>query len=240
MSEYQRPYEAPSNWAWVKIEDVADVLRGKNLSKGQYNESGAGLPYIIGASNMKNGVLEIARWSEIDRSKVVLSRTNDILVSCVGTLGKIAVNNIGDAILSKHVIAIRPKNERVLPEFLLMVLLARIGFAIPEDTESKTGFSNTLEPVLIRELEFAMPDPRTQKETTDALTGMINALPFGYVKPSEVVEIGDESPLEFARECISQILKEERGIKKCLAQIEKLLGESEASETEINQMELNI
>jgi type I restriction enzyme S subunit len=70
-----------------------------------YNSLKQGVPYITGASNFVNGDVIVNRWTE---NLVVSSQKGDILITCKGTIGEMAVNMLGQIHIARQVMAIRP------------------------------------------------------------------------------------------------------------------------------------
>ena len=93
----------------VALADICKVLQGKNVDKKKTNEKKHGLPVVVGASDLIQGRFVPSRWCYEKLNLPTLTEKGDILVSVVGTIGKMAVNTEGTAILSKHVCALRPK-----------------------------------------------------------------------------------------------------------------------------------
>ena len=91
---------------YITIGDCAVIFQGRNLDKAKLNTEGKGIPYIVGASCMKDARLKCEKYCENFENETI-SKLGDILVSTVGTLGKVAINDIGDCVLSRHVCAVR-------------------------------------------------------------------------------------------------------------------------------------
>ena len=91
---------------YITIGDCAAIFQGRNLDKAKLNTEGKGIPYIVGASCMKDARLKCEKYCENFENETI-SKLGDILVSTVGTLGKVAINDIGDCVLSRHVCAVR-------------------------------------------------------------------------------------------------------------------------------------
>lgn len=123
---------------YITIGDCAAIFQGRNLDKAKLNTEGKGIPYIVGASCMKDARLKCEKYCE-DFENETISKLGDILVSTVGTLGKVAINDIGDCVLSRHVCAVRFVPE-ILPEYGLLCLLASLELCIPPDDGTQTGF----------------------------------------------------------------------------------------------------
>lgn len=79
-------------------------MSGRDLSSREYNADKDGIPYITGASNFSNGTICIERWTA---SPQVITKAKDILITCKGTVGEIAINNFGDAHIARQIMAIR-------------------------------------------------------------------------------------------------------------------------------------
>ena len=57
---------------------------------------------------MIEGCLVLNRWTEVP---VVISHKNDVLLSCKGTVGKLALNTCGDIHIARQIMAIRCKAQ---------------------------------------------------------------------------------------------------------------------------------
>ena len=98
------PFELPRNCLFVRFKDIWELLSGRDLAPGDYNDQGEGMPYITGASNFFNGSVIISRWTD---SPQVITKLGDLLITCKGTVGEIAFNTIGDAHIARQIMAIR-------------------------------------------------------------------------------------------------------------------------------------
>ena len=98
------PFELPSNCLFVRFKDVWELLSGRDLAPGDYNDQGKGIPYITGASNFLNGSVAISRWTN---SPQVITKVGDMLITCKGTVGEMAFNTFGDAHIARQIMAIR-------------------------------------------------------------------------------------------------------------------------------------
>jgi type I restriction enzyme S subunit len=96
------------------MKDAIDLISGRDLPKHQYNDSGIGIPYIMGASNIKNGQFEIERWTD---APTVIGKKGDIVLSVKGTVGQHFILNEEEVHLSRQVMALRVK-EGFLNEYI--------------------------------------------------------------------------------------------------------------------------
>lgn len=104
ITDEEKPFEIPSSWEWVKISNLVVLLSGRDLEPSHYNSVSEGIAYITGASCIEKGHIIVNRWT---KTPVVISKCGDLLISCKGTIGKIAINNIGDCHIARQIMAIR-------------------------------------------------------------------------------------------------------------------------------------
>ena len=75
------------------------------MEPSRYNDVGAGIPYITGASNLENGKVIINRWTD---SPTTHATIGDLLITCKGSgVGKMAWCNICDAHIARQIMALR-------------------------------------------------------------------------------------------------------------------------------------
>ena len=98
------PFELPKDWEFIRLNEIWDLISGRDLSPSEYNDNGVGVPYITGASNFSNDKVELVRWTD---SPQVLTETGDLLFTCKGTIGEMAFNNFGTAHIARQIMAIR-------------------------------------------------------------------------------------------------------------------------------------
>ena len=105
----------PSNWALSRVEDIGQLLSGRDLTNAECNSENMGLPYLIGASNIEGDTFSFIRWTEKPQ---VISQIGDILISCKGTIGTIVKNDIGDMHIARQFMAIRPNTNCITSDYL--------------------------------------------------------------------------------------------------------------------------
>ena len=98
------PFELPKDWEFIRLNEIWDLISGRDLSPSEYNDNGVGVPYITRASNFSNDKVELVRWTD---SPQVLTETGDLLFTCKGTIGEMAFNNFGTAHIARQIMAIR-------------------------------------------------------------------------------------------------------------------------------------
>ena len=97
------PFEIPATWEWCRLGGVIQLLSGRDLEPYHYNSDGIGIPYMTGASNFCHEELIVNRWTEVP---VTVSHIGDLLITCKGTIGTMAFNNIGDIHIARQIMGI--------------------------------------------------------------------------------------------------------------------------------------
>ena len=96
--------DLPENWELVTFSNIANLISGRDLKPEEYNSDRIGIPYITGASNFKDGNILLNRWTTSPKS---ISIRNDILLTCKGTVGELAINDHDKIHIARQVMAIR-------------------------------------------------------------------------------------------------------------------------------------
>lgn len=97
------PFDIPESWEWVRFSTIMELQSGQDLTFDKYNSNKLGLPYITGASNIVKGTIIINRWTEYGRS---FAYKGDILLTCKGTVGEIALLQQEQVHIARQLIAI--------------------------------------------------------------------------------------------------------------------------------------
>lgn len=105
ITEDEIPFDIPENWCWVRLGEVITLKSGQDMTPDKYSSSSIGIPYITGASNFINGVLNIDRWTLDPKS---IADEGDLLITCKGTIGDMAFLNVKNAHIARQVMAIKP------------------------------------------------------------------------------------------------------------------------------------
>lgn len=98
-------FNPPTNWKWIRFSNIITLKSGQDLKKDEYNSNNNGIPYLTGASNFNsNNKLMINRWTTCPKST---AKQGDILLSCKGTVGKIAILHEEIVHIARQFMAIR-------------------------------------------------------------------------------------------------------------------------------------
>lgn len=112
------PFEIPESWEWVRLNNVIELQSGQDMTSDKYNSNGNGIPYITGASNIKNEKVLINRWTNCGRA---FAYKGDILLTCKGTVGTMAVLQESQVHIARQIMAIRPIGELYVPYIQLVL-----------------------------------------------------------------------------------------------------------------------
>ena len=98
------PFEIPKSWVLSDFSELVTLLSGRDLESNDCNSNREGIPYLIGASNIVDGKINITRWTT---KPLVISKRGDILISCKGTIGEVVTNVIGEIHIARQFMAIQ-------------------------------------------------------------------------------------------------------------------------------------
>jgi type I restriction enzyme S subunit len=92
------PFEIPENWAWTNINSIARIVTDGEHLTPQRVDSFQGF-YLLSARNILDGKISLDSVDYVDQSEYnrIANRCNpsrnDILISCSGSVGRVAVVN---------------------------------------------------------------------------------------------------------------------------------------------------
>lgn len=99
------PFEIPENWQWARLGSLIILLSGTDFKPEQYNDLGAGIPYITGASNLGDQEIKINRWTEFPQ---VIAKRGDVLLVCKGSgYGRTMICNIDSAHIARQIMSFK-------------------------------------------------------------------------------------------------------------------------------------
>lgn len=146
------------------MKDLGLLVSGRDLTPDCYNSNNNGIPYLTGASNFENDSVIINRWTP---KPVVISYYGDVLITCKGTIGKTAINRIGNCHMARQIMAFRC-GEKLLPEYVKMFFDYR--------TQELQRASSSLFPGISRDIMLNMVIPLPSIETQDQIVKRIKIM----------------------------------------------------------------
>ena len=163
--EKEIPFEVPEGWS--RMERLIQLTSGIDLAKADYNSEHNGIPYITGASNFENGSLIENRWT--DKPKRI-SHRGDLLFTCKGTVGKMAINKFASAHIARQVMAINP--YRGVDKLYLQQVLA---WHVETIRRKAKGFIPGIERGVLLKALVPVPPLAEQRRIVRAIEAVISA-----------------------------------------------------------------
>ena len=115
----------PKNWMLVPLSNIITLTSGTDLMPENYSSRNIGVPYLTGASNIKNnGEIIINRYTF---KNFINSGLNDILITCKGTIGKIAINTIGEVHIARQFMSVKSYINNEFMYFYLYTLVDNLN-----------------------------------------------------------------------------------------------------------------
>ena len=114
----EAPFEIPDSWEWVRLGSVIELQSGQDMTPDKYNDNGDGIPYITGASNIIDGTVVINRWTTCGKA---FAHRGDILLTCKGTVGTMAILQEETVHIARQIMAIRPIGNLYVPYIQLVL-----------------------------------------------------------------------------------------------------------------------
>ena len=115
--------DVPNGWCKTALSEIITLLSGRDLQPTQYNSFEKGIPYITGASNIDNNTIIINRWTT---APITISHKGDLLITCKGTIGKLAFNSVGDLHIARQFMSLQ-FIEPLVSKYLFYCLEERIS-----------------------------------------------------------------------------------------------------------------
>ena len=185
------PFEIPDSWEWIRFASIIELQSGQDLTSDKYNANENGLPYITGASNIENGNVIINRWTEHGRA---FAFKGDILLTCKGTVGTMAILQQEQVHIARQIMGIRPyagadtDYVKLVLETLVERLKAAAKSMIPGIARDDVLFSLMPLPPLeeqhriVAKIEELLPYIERYGKAEEHLTALNNTFPEALKK----------------------------------------------------------
>jgi type I restriction enzyme S subunit len=167
------PGENPKGWRKERLEEIAEkVTDGEHLTP---KRTLSGIK-LLSARNVRDGFLDFTDVDYVseDEHKRIRKRCNpeygDILISCSGTIGRVATVETSEPLsLVRSVALIKPKKHIVRPKFLENYLRTS-SLAAEMSSKANASSQANLFQNQIRGLPILIPDVRLQDDFVDRAT----------------------------------------------------------------------
>lgn len=139
------PYEIPKNWKWSNIQNISlKVTDGEHITP-QRSVSGY---YLLSARNVTNNGIKLDDVDYVPTEEYERIRKRcdpeigDILVSCSGSVGRIAIVDADDYVMVRSVALIKHEHNFLMSSFLANALKSPIVQSQIVDKSRTTAQSN--------------------------------------------------------------------------------------------------
>lgn len=113
----------PSGWAKTFVRNIISLTSGTDLTPDEYSSDNIGVPYLTGASNISEDDSKII--NRYTNARYVNSHKDEILLTCKGTIGKIAINDIGDIHVARQFMSIK---SFILNDYMVLYLKTIVAY----------------------------------------------------------------------------------------------------------------
>ena len=147
---------------------------GSTLKRGEMRESG------IPVYEQKNAIyntrefrffIDETKFKELSRFQV---RTNDLIISCSGTVGKISIIKESDpkGIISQALLILRPDILKIDPKYLFYFLSSKQGFELITQSSHGLVQVNIAEKKIVQKIPIPLPPLPEQKAIAEVLSSI--------------------------------------------------------------------
>jgi len=186
--------EIPSVWTIKKVSylcnDMISGPFGSSLKKEFYTKTGYkiyGQEQVI-KDDFEYGDYFISeeKFEELKRCEIF---TNDILISCVGTFGKISIvpEKFIRGIINPRLLKITP-NELIKPNYFLILLRSYMSFSQFESL-SRGGTMGVINLDILRQLKFPIPPLSEQDRIVEYLDEQTQKIDTTIEKETQRIEL---------------------------------------------------
>ncbi len=189
--------EIPRGWTIKKVSYLSDDMIsgpfGSSLKKEFYTKTGYkiyGQEQVI-KDDFEYGDYFISgeKFEELKRCEIL---ANDILISCVGTFGKISIvpKKFIRGIINPRLLKLTP-NELIKPNYFLILLRSDISYA-QFDSLSRGGTMGVINLDILRQLKFPLPSLEEQNKIINHIDEQTHKIDSTIEKEIQRVELLEE------------------------------------------------
>jgi type I restriction enzyme S subunit len=115
--------------------------------------------------------IDESKFKELRRFQV---RTNDLIISCSGTVGKVSIIKESDpkGIISQALLILRPDISKIDPKYLFYFLSSKHGFELITQSSHGTVQVNIAEKKIVQNIPILLPPLHEQKAIAEVLSSI--------------------------------------------------------------------
>lgn len=196
--------EIPEHWEVVKIKHIAEIITGKTPTLD--SEWGDNMFFItptdcdLDKKYVSSSLRKLSQNGIKNFDSLVIPK-NSILVTCIASIGKVAIN-LEEVITNQQINSVIPNADLVLPDFIFYQLLATMPFAeryfcgysiLP--ILNKSEFSN---------IKIPLPPLEEQKAIAKFLDSKCKQIESFVDKKQRLIALLNEKKQALINECVTK------------------------------------
>lgn len=192
---------AQKGWTSVALGEVIELISGQHIKADHYNAKQIGLPYLTGPSDFGDRHPTVSRWTKHPKKSAI---KGDVLLTVKGSgVGKINVLDIDEAVISRQIMAVRPK--KIDRQYLVLIMEAHSGYF-------RSLATGAAIPGISREdvmsLQVRLPSATEQKRIVASLDQAFAALDRARAHAEANLANTDGLFLQVASESLNRIIQD--------------------------------
>ena len=169
IEDKEIPFEIPFTWKWVRLGEIISLLSGTDLTPEGYNDTGDGIPYMTGASNIVNGHLITNRWTLTPKN---ITHEGELLLVCKGSgFGKTVVCDVKEAHIARQFMSIR-----TIKDVEIQYVDYFLAFSIRSIREAGKGLIPGIDRDTVLRMLMPLPPLAEQRRIVDRIASLYTFL----------------------------------------------------------------
>ena len=165
IEDKEIPFEIPFTWKWVRLGEIISLLSGTDLTPEGYNDTGDGIPYMTGASNIVNGHLITNRWTLTPKN---IAHEGELLLVCKGSgFGKTVVCDVKEAHIARQFMSIR-----TIKDVEIQYVDYFLAFSIRSIREAGKGLIPGIDRDTVLRMLMPLPPLAEQRRIVDRIASL--------------------------------------------------------------------
>ena len=174
----------------VKLNETGKIITGNTPKTSEIeNYSSNDIPFIKPSDILEDDIVSIREsefWiSDHARKKARILPPNSVLVTCIGIIGKVAINTC-ECAFNQQINAIIPDSERYLPEYLAYAILAKQKYLQDIANAPVVPIINKSQ---FADIDIQTNDIQTQKRVVDKLSHVSELIKFNNYRLNKFDEL---------------------------------------------------
>lgn len=174
----------------VKLKEIGIIITGNTPKTSEVeNYSSADIPFVKPSDIHENDILRIGEseyWiSEYARKKARILPPDSVLVTCIGIIGKVAINTC-ECAFNQQINAIIPDSERYLPEYIAYAILAKQKYLQDIANAPVVPIINKSQ---FADIDIQTTDIQTQKSVVDKLSRVSELIKLNNCRLNKLDEL---------------------------------------------------